>query len=355
MKRVLKKMYAWGLLLVLVTSFVSLFLWAWPDLDALAGAVLGVTTAVIFVPAYHELGHVLFASMHKLQVVYCKCFCVKYYVKDGKKRVGFANPFTPDETQVLPLGSENMQNRAYAYAVGGLVASILVLLLSLALWLSQCIRGVESNVLYAWVVYSAYLFLLNVLPVEYATGKTDAMVARGIRKGEPVEQTMLNVMRIQGELQAGKSYAEIAEEWYFSAPQISVEEPLYVAILEARYAYFLEKEEYEKAFDCLKRMKEAGDYLSEDEVYRLEKNLAYLCLIGGNDEVLKTAVKNDEAYWKGEDVAIKRTLALYMQKCGEAERAELLIEQAEALIEKEPIAGLKKYERILLSRIKEEK
>lgn len=352
MKRVLKKAYAWVLLVFLVTSFVSLFIVSWSDLDALAGAVLGVTTAVIFVPAYHELGHVLFATVNQLRVVYCKCFCLKYYIKDGKNRVGFANPFAPDETQVLPLGSENMQRRAYAYAVGGLVASAVVLVLSLVLWLVLLLNGAESNVMYAWLTYAAYLFLLNVLPVEYATGKTDALVARGIRKGEPVEQTMLNVMRIQGELQAGKSYSEIEREWYFSAPQISVEEPLYAAVLEARYAYFVELEDYEKAFDCLKRIKEAGDYLSEEEVLRLEKNLAYLCLLGGNDEVLKTAAKNDEEYWKGDDVAIKRTLALYMQKCGEEDRASLLIQQAEALIEKQPIAGLRKHEQLLLSRIK---
>ena len=354
MKRVLKKAYAWVLLIFLVTSFVSLFVVSWSDLDALAGAVLGVTTAVVFVPAYHELGHVLFAVTNRLQVVYCKCFCVKFYVKDGKKRVGFANPFAPDETQVLPMGSENMQRRAYAYAVGGLVASAVVLVLSLAIWLALLLNGRDSNLMYAWLAYAAYLFLLNVLPVEYATGKTDALVVRGIRKGEPVEQTMLNVMRIQGELQAGKSYVEIEKDWYFSAPQISVEEPLYVAILEARYAYFVELEEYEKALDCLKRIKEAGDYLSEEEILRLEKNLAYLCLLGGNDEVLKTAAKNDEEYWKSDDVAIKRTLALYMQKCGEAERASLLVQQAEALIEKQPIAGLRKHEQLLLSRIKQE-
>ena len=85
--------------------------------------------------------------------------------------------------------------------------------------------------------------------------KTDALVARGLKRGEPAEMTMLNVMRIHGGLQEGKTFSQLPEEWYFSAPQLPVDEPMYVAILDARYSYYLEKEEYENAFDCLKRVK----------------------------------------------------------------------------------------------------
>ena len=352
MRRIFTKVYAWVLLILLILRLLT-FVWqAGAELDILIHLAVGLFTALVFVPAFHELGHVLFAKINGMQVVYCKCFCLRVYRKDGKTRAGLANPFTPDETQVLPKGSADMKRRAYAYAMGGLIASALILLALVIILLLSWVKGVDMYTLYPWLCYASYLFLLNVLPVEYSTGKTDALIARGILDSAPTEQTMLNVMRIQGELQSGKRYAEVDEEWYFSAPQLSVEEPLYVAILESRYAYYLEKEDNEKAFNCLKRIKEAGEYLSEEEILRLEKNLAYICLLGENDEVLKKAVKANEEYWKSDDVSMKRTLALYMSKCGEKECAELLISQARKLLESYEIDGLRKHEELLLSRIK---
>ncbi len=352
MNRIWTKFYAWALLLGAVAAICAVVAFAWTELDNLIEAVVGGAVSLLVAPCVHELGHVTFAYIHKLEVVYCKCFCFRYYIKNGKKRFRLASPFAPDETQVLPMGSENMEKRAYAYAIGGLVYSGALFALLLAATIVCWCFGAGAFSVYALLPYSAYLFLLNVIPAEYASGKTDALVARGMKKGEPVEQTMLNIMRIHGGLQAGKSFAELPEQWYFAAPQIAEDEPLYVAILDARYSYYVESEEYEKAFDCLKRIQSAAEYLTDDEVLALERNLAYLCLVGGNDAVLKEAAKNDEEYWQSDLVPIKRTLALYMQKCGEPERAELLIAQARQLLEGERIAGLKKHEEILLSRIK---
>ena len=352
MKRIFTKIYAWALLALMIGGVCLAVAFAWSDLDNLIEAVVGAAVSFAAAPIAHELGHATFAYVNDMEIVYCKCFCFRYYKKDGKQRFGFANPFAADETQVLPRGGENMEKRAYAFTIGGLVyggAYFALLLASTVVCL--CLEASAFTV-YASLPYAAYLFLLNVLPAEYPTGKTDALIARGIKKGNAVERTMLNVMRIHGELQSGKSYAEIEEEVYTSAPQIAMDEPLYVAIMDARYRYFLELEEYEKAFDVLKRIKAAGEYMTDEEILTLERDLAYLCLVGGNDEVLKAAVKSGEEYWQSDDVAIKRTLALYMTRCGETERAELLTLQAQALLEKIAVAGQRKHEEILLSRIK---
>lgn len=354
MKGIFAKIYAWLLLVCMLAGLGVVAAFAWSDVRDLIPSVVGAAAAFFLAPAFHEWGHVIFATANSLQTVYCKFFCFRFYRKDGKCRFGFANPFAPDETQVLPMGSEDMKQRAYAYAVGGLaVEGVFLLVLITACVVCWCL-GVAAYIAVAMLPYTAYHFLLNLMPVEYPSGKTDALVASGLKKGAPAEETMLNIMRIHGELQAGKTYAEMDESWYFSAPQLAEDEPLYVAILDARYCYYLEKEEYEKAFDCLKRIRSAGEYLSEQEILTLERNLAYLCLVGGNDEVLKTAVKNSEEYWKSEDASIKRTLALYMQKCGETDRAQALIEQAKALLEKESIVGIRRHEELLLFRITKE-
>ena len=352
MKRIWVKIYAWALLVLAVGGMLAVIFFAAQDLDNLVEAVVGCTVSLFLVPTLHELGHVSFALANRMEIVYCKFFAFHYYRKGDKKRFGFTNPLAPEETQVLPIGCQNMKKRAYRYAIGGLVFSGVLFTVVLAASILSWALGGNAFTVYAWLPYSAYLFLLNLLPVEYPSGKTDALIAAGIRKNEPVEQTMVNLMCIHGELQQGLSFAEIDESYYFSAPQIPVDEPLYVAILDARYSYYLEKEDFEKALDCLKRIRAAGEYLSKEEICTLERNLAYLCLIGGKDTVLKEAVKHDEKYWQRNEVAIKRILATYMSGCGDQERTAALMGQAYALLPSVFPEGLKKHEEIMLSRIK---
>jgi hypothetical protein len=88
-------------------------------------------------------------------------------------------PFAPDETQVLPIGSENMEKRAYAYAIGGLVYSGVLFAALLAASIVCWCFGTGVFFVYALLPYAAYLFLLNVLPAEYASGKNGCFGGKG--------------------------------------------------------------------------------------------------------------------------------------------------------------------------------
>ena len=105
-------------------------------------------------------------------------------------------------------------------------------------------HGGGKNELSLWgmVPYAAYLFLLNLPPVEYASGKTDTLVYLGLKKGYDGEKNMLSAMEIQGQLYEGKSFAEIDETLYFDNPQLCEDEPLFAVMLDLKYRYFLEKE-----------------------------------------------------------------------------------------------------------------
>ena len=65
-----------------------------------------------------------------------------------------------------------------------------------------------------------YIFFLNIAPLEYASGKTDALVYRGIQRGEAAEKVMLSAMEIQGQLYEGKTFSQIDESLYFDLPQL---------------------------------------------------------------------------------------------------------------------------------------
>lgn len=352
MKRKLATIYAVICTLLLVAGFLLVFYFAFNGgIETTVKYLIGVALGLFLAPSIHELGHVSFAMIAKMDYVYVKFFCFKIYLKNGKKRFGFASPFATDETQVLPKKGGNMKKRATLYTIGGLVYGGAFLLLVLVGSVLTAVLGSPSYKLFGMLPYAAYLFLLNVLPLEYASGKTDALVYKGIKKNYDAERCMLSVMEVQGQLSEGKTFAEIAEKYYFNLPQLCEDEPLYAAILDLRYRYFLEKGELEKAADCLNRLALNEEYLPFEELERVAAELVYMHALNGD---LESAEKNYAAcqeFLKGESVTAKRILAAYAQACGKAEAVTLLLEQAKKALEKERIAGIRKFEKILLSRI----
>ena len=352
MKRKLATIYAAACTLLLVAGFLLVFYFALNEgTVASLKCLLGLVGGFILSPILHELGHVSFAILAKMDYVYVKCFCFKIYLKDGKKRFGFASPFLPDETQVLPKKGGDMKKRATLYSLGGLVYSgIFFALILVGAVLTACF-GKPSYVLFGMLPYTAYLFFLNLPPFEYASGKTDALVYRGIRKGCAAELCMLSAMEIQGQLTEGKSFAEIDEKYYFDLPQLCEEEPLFAVLQDLRYRYYIEQDNKEKAADHLNRLAQAQVYLSETEMQKVAAELTYMHALLGNFEEAEESGNFCREYLSSSAPSAKRILAAYSAAFGKMEAVALLKEQALEGLKKERILGVEKFEKILLSRI----
>ncbi len=240
-----------------------------------------------------------------------------------------------------------MKKRAYLYTAGGLVYSGVFVALLIAL-------AVGSGNYLAWgsLPYAGYLFLLNVMPVEYASGKTDTFVLHGIRKGYDEEKCMLSAMEIQGRLMEGKTFGEIEKAWYFDLPQLPEDAPLYAVLLDLRYRYYLDIEDVDGAADCLNRLAQAQLYLSDYEVEKVAGELVYLHSLRGDIESAEACGKLCQGYLAGESVAAKRILAAFSLAVGKTEAIAPLKEQATIALTYEEIAGVKKWEEKLLERIK---
>jgi hypothetical protein len=200
-------------------------------------------------------------------------------------------------------------------------------------------------------VYTAYLFFLNLLPLEYPSGKTDALVYKGIKKGEDTERVMLAAMEIQGQVYAGKTFTEIDEPLYFNLPQLPEDEPLYAVILDLRYRYYLEKGELGRASDCLDRLASAQEYLPANELEKLAAELVYMHSLFANVKAAEENAKVCQAYLKSETATAKRVLAAWSAFNGKTEAVTILKEQAENLLDKELFKGIARWEKILLDRI----
>ena len=316
-------------------------------MKCLDGLVLGF----ILTPIYHEIGHVAFAKSAKMECVYVKCFCLRFYNKDGKKKIGFASPFAPDETQVMPTCGGNMQRRAIAYTIGGLTFSFILLLFT-AIWAILMQIFVAPNyLLWGLLPFMGYSFLLNVAPAEYPGGKTDMSVYIGLKKGYDAEKTMLSAMEIQGQLSEGKSFAEINQALYFNLPQLCEDEPLFAVMLDLRYRYYLEKGDMENATVCLNRLAGILDYMPITEAEKVAAELVYMASLRGEMEIAEENSKLCQTFLKGESVTAKRILAAWSNANGQTEFVDALLVQARECMQYERIEGVKKFEQILISRI----
>ncbi len=312
----------------------------------------GFLLSFFLAPALHELGHVLLAKKENMACVYVKFFCFKVYKKAGQSGFGWASPFAADETQVLPKCGGNMQRRAIGYTLGGISFSgaLFIILLTLALTLTFMNR--ICYFVWGMLPYAAYLFLLNLPPVEYASGKTDTLVYLGIKRGADVEKCMLSVMEIQGQLYEGKRFSEIPQSYYFDLPQLVEEEPLFALVLDLRYRYYLDKEELDSAADCLNRLALTQAYLSDKELEKVAAELVYMHSLRGDIERAEESGKLCKAFLSGNSATAKRILAAYSQAAGKTEAVEPLKAQGREALSCEWIAGVRKFEEGLLSRIK---
>ncbi len=352
MNRTVKIIYAIGMSILLLASFLLIFIFAWMDgYISTVACVCGLGAGFIIAPILHELGHVIFAKKANMKPIYVKMFCLRYTFKNGKKGWSLVSPFEDDQTQVLPKSSGNMLQRTMEYTLGGLIFGGIFFIAVLILAIILMLIGKTNYFVLGVVPYMAYLEALNLLPVEYGSGKTDMLVYAGLKNGHDAEKVMLSAMEIQGKLYEGNSFSEIDERLYFDLPQLCEDEPLFAVILELRYRYYLEKDEMQKAADCLNRLVNAQAYLPSLEITKIATELVYMHSLTGNVDLAQESSKYCEEYLRGETADAKRALAAFSAVNGDKEAVEILVTQAYDILENEYVAGIKKSEKLLLNRI----
>ena len=84
MRRRWATIYAIACTLLMLAGFVVAFIFAWQagQKQALA-CLLSMVMGFIIAPIFHEVGHLFFLSVNKMECVYIKCFCLKQYIKNG--------------------------------------------------------------------------------------------------------------------------------------------------------------------------------------------------------------------------------------------------------------------------------
>lgn len=353
MKRGFEKIYAVTLLIAFLVGQIVVLCCAWSNLNGLIESVIGFAVGCFLAPTLHELGHLSFGVVNGMALKYTKFFCFRFFEKNGKIKFSFASPFESEQTQMVAKFGGNMKKRAVNYTLGGVIFGgvYTVIILCCALLFSLFGKGDGAFAFWGALPYAAYLFLLNVAPFEYASGKTDILVLNGILKDADAEKTMVSAMEIQGRVYQGKTFSEIDEAWYFDLPQLCEDEPLYAIMLDLRYRYYLDKGDMDGASNMLNRLATSAEYLTDKQAQQVAAQFVYMNSLLKHQEDADKSGKLCQEFLASESAEAKRILAAYAAAFGAREKAELLIEQSQALLRKEKSKGEMLFEEKLLKKI----
>lgn len=196
----------------------------------------GIILALPLSSLMHELGHMFIGAMCKVRV---------------KPHFSlFGNSYC----DVMPKTDKNLKTRVFFTAMGGILMNLLLFALGLlGIYLGGYFR-------IAGVVMPActYLLLMNIMPAEFASGKTDGLILNNLLNNTDEAKVMLAVLGVQAQVLNGRPIGEVNENLLFDLPVIREDDPSFIALCELRYKYCeavgntAEAEKYKTRFEQLK-------------------------------------------------------------------------------------------------------
>lgn len=165
--------------------------------------------------------------------------------------------FRSSSVEVFPYGSRHMRARMAATAAAGLVFDLLIIALGV---ISLAVPSVP--VFFCVVLpYALYTFIINVLPFEYKSGKTDGLVVWELITNKPTAQVLVAILKIQGLQHSGKLMKELDEGLFLDVPQLPEDDINFIIMTQLRYEYYLAVGNDSEAYKYFLRYKDLVGYL----------------------------------------------------------------------------------------------
>lgn len=139
----------------------------------------------------------------------------------------------PSSVEIVPKKEDKLKSRLIATALGGVFFNLIFIVLGVAALFVPQIPVWVSPI----AIWHLSLFLDNIFPIEFKTGKSDGLVIYELIKNTPQSQVMLAVLRAQAHILSGKPIEELNKSVLFSLPQIAEDDPAFISLTELRAAY----------------------------------------------------------------------------------------------------------------------
>ena len=305
----------------------------------------------------HETGHMLAAKKNGFAFCSVSIWFFKWTKRGKKTEFSFTGLGEQSGyTETVPKYKENMDKRLIAYTRGGIIASLIMTVIGIApLFLTDVLSKEVYGILSMALPMGAYYFFDSLIPRDSDGERNDGMVIKGVKEKDDRSVTLLRILEIQAEMYGGKTPSEIDESMYFDLPQLPENDPMFFAITQARYNYYLDKKDYENAEKTTNRLLVAADSLPKGLKCEINAYALYnACTFSRNPE------KADELMYEAEDYLnkyntltnIRIKLAYLYFIVGERGNVDTFYKKGIKEAKKCPLKGYGIFETKLLDEIK---
>lgn len=312
------------------------------------GAILsGLINAFI-----HEFGHLVAGKINNFAFISMTVWFFRW--KKVGKKTEFSFCFIGEEsgyTEMVSVTTDDLRKRYMRMTFGGILASLVMTLISVVPFVfSKNLPEQVFAVLSVFLPISAYYFLGNLLPMVQEGVKNDGAVYFGLKKNDISSQVMMSVASIHSELLSGKTPSEIDEKYYFDVPQLPEDDLNFIMLLNARYAYYLDKGDYENAVKVNDRLV-SSDYVPKSmrAVFEADELYGY-CVINKNSEKADELMYELDKYLNNCNNAtnIRIKMAYLINILNEKDNLLVFYKKGLREIKKEQLKGVALFEKKLL-------
>ena len=306
---------------------------------------------------FHELGHFIAGKRNGFILSTFSVWFFKW--KKVGKKTRFSLSFSMEEwgaTEMIPDSEENMAKRLKKLSLGGIIASGITCLISIVpLFLHFLLVKEVYCIFIMWLPISAYYLFNNGLPIMNSVGVcNDGGVVYGIVKNTDDSVVNVSLLKIHAQLYQGKTPSQISEEYYFNLPQLREDSLTFITLLNARYNYYLDKEDFDGANKTLKRLETLLDYMPPSVKNTVKVDLLYsYCTFNYNEDKADELMYELEKYLsnRNETVEVRTKLAYLLKVVKEVEDAQIFVKKLRREINRHQISGLAKMEEKLLTEL----
>ena len=325
--------------------------------DVLIMFGVGAIIAGFFHALFHELGHLIAGKINdfafsEMVVWFFRWRRVGKHVAFGLVMIGEQAGYT----QMLPTKQECVEKGLKSMTLGGVIASFVWMLFGLAPLLFVGILPVWLFAVWSmFLPIGIYYFLGNGLPKETLGVRNDGAVILGLIKNDDQAQVTINLLKIQAQLYNGKTPSQIDEGLYFNLPQLAEDKLEFAMLLSARYAYYLDKEDYENAKKTTQRLLSLEDYLSKENLIIVKADALYnSCTFDYNEETADDLMYELEDYLNAVNSATNLRIKLAYLVCvvKEYDEVDMFVSKGQKEAKKHQLGGLGLMEQKLLYKLK---
>ena len=318
--------------------------------------VIGALVVGIFSTFFHELGHLVFGKKNGFKLISFYFWFFKWSLKGDKYKFNFS--FLGEEfgaTEMISTSTENVEERFYKMTKGGLIFSSILFMIGIPCIFLTILPFELYAILSMLLPINSYIFLGNALPSSLDGVRNDGGVLYGLKKKDDVSKNTVSLLKIHTELFLGKSPKEITKDFLFDVPQLPEDDINFLMILQARYNYYLDLEDYEKAAEVLERLESLVEYMPKDFylIFKAESVYAYSTFIKNLDKA-DMCVYEIEKFLNNNNspLSIRAKLAYILATDGVSEKFEVFYKKGLKECSKLQILGLQKFESKLLEKLK---